>query len=526
VPARSEPYPITASETSGAPPGGATARQIRGSSLLLVGRVLGLGIDFVAQVLIVRYLSKGDYGSFALAVSFVTIGTAVSLLGLERTVGRFAPIYEERGDYGRMWGTILVILSTVVSLGLLVVLGGYAFQDVLGVVVGDSLALSLLLILLVLSPLHALDSLLVAMFATFASPRSIFFRRYVVGPLLQLGVVVALIATGSDVRFLAVGFVVASGVGIAMYLVVLVRLLDRRGLVRRLRRATLQLPVREVFAFSLPLLASDLVFLLRGSVTIILLEASRSVVEVAEFRAVLPLAAQNLLVSSSFRYLFTPGASRLYARDEPRALNDLYWQSAVWIAIVTFPILAVTFAFAEPVTVLLYGERYREAGVVLAILVVGHYVHGAMGFNSLILRVFGRVRYMVVTDLATAAISLGAIILLVREFGAVGAALGMSGSLLLQNLLYQWGLRTRTAVHAYDRRYAGVYLSIAVAALALFAVAAIADPPALVGFGLAALVSLAVLVVNRDQLRIGDTFPELNRFALARRLFGGSEPSS
>ena len=82
----------------------ANRQQIRGSSLLLVGRMIGLALDFVTQVLIVRYLEKTEYGAFALALSIVAIGTTVSLLGLERTVGRFAPIYHEKGDLGRMWG--------------------------------------------------------------------------------------------------------------------------------------------------------------------------------------------------------------------------------------------------------------------------------------------------------------------------------------------------------------------------------------------------------------------------------------
>ena len=105
----------------------ANVKQIRGSSLLLLGRMIGLAFDFTAQVLIVRYLEKTEYGAFALALSIVAIGTTLSLLGLERTVGRFAPIYQEHGDLGRMWGSIVVVVTTVLTVGLAVVLGTYAF---------------------------------------------------------------------------------------------------------------------------------------------------------------------------------------------------------------------------------------------------------------------------------------------------------------------------------------------------------------------------------------------------------------
>ena len=155
----------------------ANRKQIRGSSLLLVGRVIGLGLDFATQVLIVRYLSKTEYGAFALALSIVAIGTTICLLGLERTVGRFAPIYHEKGDLGRMWGTILVVVGTVIGMGLAVVLGVYAFQGIIGGFVSNEVALGILLLMIVLAPLQALDSLLISLFATFGSARSIIFRR-------------------------------------------------------------------------------------------------------------------------------------------------------------------------------------------------------------------------------------------------------------------------------------------------------------------------------------------------------------
>lgn len=502
----------------------ANIKQIRGSSLLLFGRMIGLGLDFVAQVLIVRYLEKSEYGAFALALSIVALGTTVCLLGLERTVGRFAPIYQEHGDLGRMWGTIAVVVSTVVTIGLALVLGTYAFQGLIGGIVENELALSILLVMIVLSPLQALDSLLIALFATFGSARSIFFRRYVFAPVVQLSVVLVLIASDSGVRLLALGYVLAAAVGIAIYFVVLLRLLQRQGLLAHLRRDTLRLPAREIFTFSIPLLASDLVFVLRGSLTIILLEVLRNTEEVAEFRAVLPIAVQNMFVATSFRFIFTPGASRLFARGDRQALNDLYWQTAVWIAILTFPVFALCVSFAEPITVFLFGEPYRGAGTILGILCIGYYINGAVGFNSLLLRVFGRVRYMVTADLATAAVSIVATVLLIREFGAAGAAIGTTGSFLLQNALYQWGLRTRTTVEAIDQRYIRPYVSIAIGAALAVVIERVFHPPLIVGVVLVGLISLAVLGLNRHSLRVIETYPELGRFPLVRWIFG--DPSA
>ena len=261
--------------------------------------------------------------------------------------------------------------------------------------------------------------------------------------MLQLSIVIALVATGSGVRLLALGYVVAAAVGILIYTVVLLRMLRSQGLLAELRRDTIRLPTREIFAFSIPLLASDLVMVLRTSLTVVLIEVLRSTSEVAEFRAVMPIAIQNLFVATSFRFIFTPGASRLYARGDHKALNDLYWQTAAWIAILSFPLFALCVGFAEPLTVLLFGAQYQGAGIVLSILCVGYYVNGALGFNSLVLRVFGRVRYLVTADLITAAVNIVVAVLLIRQFGAVGAAIATTGTLLVQNAAYQFGLQER-----------------------------------------------------------------------------------
>lgn len=61
-------------------------RQIRGSSLLLVGQFLSKAINFAVQVLIVRYLTKSDYGAFGYALSIVALGESVATFGLDRAI--------------------------------------------------------------------------------------------------------------------------------------------------------------------------------------------------------------------------------------------------------------------------------------------------------------------------------------------------------------------------------------------------------------------------------------------------------
>ena len=80
--------------------------------------------------------------------------------------------------------------------------------------------------------------------------------------------------------------------------------------------------------------------------------------DVADFRVIWPAAHLNQVVMASFALLFTPVAARMFARNDREGINNLYWQTAIWIAVLTFPIFALTFSLAAPVTETLYGSRY------------------------------------------------------------------------------------------------------------------------------------------------------------------------
>src|SRR4029453_12572905 len=88
-------------------------RQIRGSSLLLLGRVLAVAVNFGIQVMIVGYLTKADYGVFRYVLATAGAGQSIAVLGLDRSVSRFLPTYDERGEHGRLLGSLLMVTATI-----------------------------------------------------------------------------------------------------------------------------------------------------------------------------------------------------------------------------------------------------------------------------------------------------------------------------------------------------------------------------------------------------------------------------
>ena len=483
-----------------------------------------MGVNFLVQILTVRYLTKTDYGAFAYALSIVDLGQMIATFGMDRTVTRFLSIYDEERRYHRLFGTLVFSLSTVASLGLAVILvvDGLQALSAGGLMAGDGHAATLLGILILLAPIQAFDAVLTGVLSVFASPRSIFLRRFVLAPGLKLTVILLLVLSQAGVDFLAWGYVVAGLIGLIVYGFLLARLLRVRGLSAQLRWRALDVPIRELMLFTVPLLTTDLVYIALNTSDAVLLGWFRGSEDVAAFRVVIPAAGLNQLVFSSFTLLFVPAAARLFARNDRAGVRDLYWQTAIWMAVVSFPLFALTFSLAGDLTRVLYGARYESSALYLAMLSFAYYFNTALGFNGLTLRVYGAVRSIVLINVAAASMNIVLNLVLIPVLGPLGAAIGTSTTLVVHNILKQIGLNRATGISLFEPRYLRVYVVLAAGAVGLLGVQLFWSPIFVVEFALAGLVSLVVFGLTRSELRIADTFPEITRIPVIGRILGSA----
>jgi O-antigen/teichoic acid export membrane protein len=503
---------------SDASPADATVRQVRGGTLLLLGRILAAAGNLLVHLIIVRHLAIRDYGAFAFALAAVALGSNFAVLGLNKTVPRFVAIYEHGRDWQRvagvlaLWiGTVAVVSSAIAAA--YVFLGGTISSTFLS----DERYVGLLSVMVVLIPLYALDSVFLGIFATFANPRAIFLRRHVLAPGLLIAVAVLTLVVDGDVYFVAAGFVVAGAVGLAVSGAAVWRLLRGHGYqVSGLSRQ--HMPIRELLMFNFPLLSSELVYTLHSSLIVVGLGLVAGPAQVAAFRAIVPLAKMNELIYDSFTMLYTPIAARLFARHDLPGLRYLYWRTATWVIVLTFPIFLATFGLAEPVTRLLLGEAYRGSASILAISAAGYYFSSAVGYNGPTLRVLGRVRYLATTDLLVVAISAPAAFLLMVWLGAAGAGLSLCGILVLQNVLYQVGLRRALDV-SLNRQTVMLFAMAYATGLILFAAQQMLSLPGPVAIGLGAGLAVLFMMANHRSLDLASVFPEAKTVPVLRWLF-------
>jgi O-antigen/teichoic acid export membrane protein len=495
-----------------------TSVAIRDSSLLLVGRVLAMAINMGTQVLIVRGLSKVDYGTFAYGLSIVTLGRVLVGLGHNHVIAQSIARYEERRDYDRLFGLLVMVVAmigvTTAAMYLVIWLGWEPIEQLILDAPG---AMEVLVVILLLAPIQVIDDAAEGLLAALSDPRSIFVRKYIVAPGLRLLAVLVLVAIGANVQGVALGYVTAAAAGTVLYCVVVLRALAARGLLAHFDWRRLRFPARSYFGVSLPLLSAELFHVSQTTGSALILGGRGNAVAVADYRSVRPAAVLNQFAFTSFIVLFRPLAARLHERGDHAGLREAYWGTAAWLVLVTFPVLAMTVPFATQTTVFLFGEEYRSAAPLLAIMSTGYFLNVALGFNGLMLQTLGRIRYVATFNVAASVLNILLCLWLIPTAGAGGAAVANAVALIALNLAVQAALTRHSGVGMLPRGQAYAFASLLVAVGSLLAVQAVWDPPFALAV-LAATGATAILfAVHRDTLRLTDTFPVLRQLPLLGR---------
>ncbi len=495
--------------------------QIRGSSLLLVGKFLSIGVNMATQVLLVRYLTKADFGAWGYTLSIVLFFQTFCTLGLGRSQTRFIPIYHEKEEFDKLFGTIVLIVGTILTTSVLIISGIFiAPEFISNLVSGETQPIYLIFIMIFMMPVDAIDRVMEGLFASFVNPKAIFFRKYIFTPIFRFAVVLSLAMLESSVFFLAYGYLSASIIGVLIYIWTFYKLLKKEGLLSVFSFRNINIPAKEIFAFTIPLMTSDLLSVLMHTSDTIILGYFHATTAVAAYQVIMPQVRVNKMVMTSFSYLFTPLAARLFAKDDTKGINELYWQTAIWLAVLTFPMFALTFSLAEPLTVLLYGERYADSWVYLALLGFAYYYNASLGFNGVTLKVIGKVKFIMYINLAAAVVNIAGNLLLIPKYGALGATIATAGSMMVHNTLKQLGLKYLGGLKLFDMRYMSVYFIIYGCGIGLFLWQLLAPLNAYAMFAIGAALSFIVLRLCQSKMNVEETFPELLKIPMLDKILG------
>jgi O-antigen/teichoic acid export membrane protein len=506
-----------ASPAQGAVAAEGLGQHFRGSNLVLAASAIGAALELGSQVLAVRNLSTSAFGAFAFALAVALFMQGVAQFGMPLAVSRFAPMLREADDAAGVAGVVAIAVGVALGLGTILAVAVLAFALVAPATVLGPASADALRILALMVPLEAVIAVATSVFAVFGRTRAIIVRGSLLTPGLKCAATAVVVLAGGGVTALAAAYVTCSAIGAAVACWLVVGILRGTGLAARLRGPR-RWPTRDVLPFAAVALSTTLVWSVLEMSDAILLGFLRGPQDVAELRAITPLMRGHTLISAAFIVFFTPLAATYLARADGRGLQELYVRTSAWLATLAFPVLLMTSAFAGVLVDALYGARYAGSSTVLLILSIGYFVQTASGFNGQTLKIHGLLRFTMAVDACAMIVNIGVNLLLIPKFGATGAAIGTTSTLLAHNTLKQIGMHRFTGIHLADRgflRLLGLGAALLGGVVLLGQLAAPTLPVALA----ITVVATAVLVrTGGGVLQIAEYFPALCRVRVVRWL--------
>lgn len=247
----------------------------------------------------------------------------------------------------------------------------------------------------------------------------------------------------------------------------------RRLLRRAERRAERREPVlprqpvrqlaREFWGFALPRGGAAALDLVLVWLDVILVGVLRSTAEAGIYAAASRFVTTGTLALQAMRVAIAPQLSGLFATGQRRRAGDLYRGATVWVVLCSWPLYLLMACF--PATLLrLFGPEFTAGGTALSILALGMLVSLGTGNVGTVLLMSGRSGLVLANKVTALAAMLGVDLLLVPSYGMVGAAVGWTAAIAVDNLLALWQVGRLVDGPRLDR----ATLIAAVAAVACF----------------------------------------------------------
>jgi O-antigen/teichoic acid export membrane protein len=448
---------VTAATTTPAP--GRTARgAARGGLANMAGSALAGGAGVVVTWIVARALGPEQAGAFfAATAAFVLVG-GLSKLGTNTGLVYWPARLRATGQDHLLGACLRAALPPVTVFSLVLAVAMWlAAPWIAHLTAGESPRVIAdhttgLRVLAIFVPLQALTDVLLTVTRGYRSMRPTVLLDRVLRSSLQL---VAVSTAGVAALWATAALPVFAFAWAAPYLPVVIlaglsaRTAYRKGLVvgevtgtdrRRLRR--------DFWIFTGPRAVAAVAQLALQRVDVLLVAALGGLAPAAVYavagRFVVLIQFANQGLSQSVQ----PRLAEALSTGDHAAAKRLYQIATGWLVLVTWPICLLVIAFA-PRYLRLFGEGYAAGVPVVLVLAGAMLVATGCGMVDMVLAMAGRTSANLGNVLIALSVTVGLDVLLIPRWGALGAAAGLAGAMVVNNLLPLAQVYRGTRLHPF-----------------------------------------------------------------------------
>jgi O-antigen/teichoic acid export membrane protein len=420
------------------------SRAQRAAGLAFLIRVASAALLYVSQVLFARWMGSFEFGVYVYVWTWVLLLGGLVDLGIATGAQRFIPEYTGTNKLdmlrGFLAGSRWLVLAMATAWAAFAALGIYMFGAHL-----DSYEIMPLYIACAGLPLFVLGRLQDGMARSYDWINLALMPPYVIRSLLLIGAMGAAwwleLPTDASTAMLA-------AVATTWVTVIGQTLVMNARFKRQVAPGPKAYPAGAWLAASLPIFMVEGFYLLLTHADVLLLRQYHSPDEVAVYYAAAKTLALVAFVSFSVSAATAHKFSEYHVAGNKAELSGFLAESIKW----TFwPSLAATvliLALGKPL-LWLFGPQFVDGYFLMFILAIGPLARATVGPVERLLNMVGEQRACAFVYASAFAANIALCVVLIPLFGVAGAAVAISGAMVLEAVLLYWVSKQRLGLHVF-----------------------------------------------------------------------------
>ena len=440
----------------------------RATGTIYMSSIIVMLLGFISVILVVRFTTQSEYGTYSLATTIISIIVLLSSLGLGEGVTRYIAYFRGTEETNKIRDTIASSVQIALISGSVFL----ALSFLIAPIISDGIfqnpeLLTPIRLLAISIPFSVLINIYIAIFRGFDKiVPSAYFS--VLKSMSLLILLMAYFISGPSIN----GAILSNIFSVLGTCIVFSIYFGKKLPIAMARREMIKIRPMciDLLSFSIPLLAVNMLMSILTWTDTLMIGYFKTPELVGLYNVAPPLAYLNMLFLTSLGTLYVPIASKLYSQKKHIDLKKIYATSTKWCFIGTLPLACIFILLPEVVLNLLYGPRYIGASPVLQIMTLGIILSTISGPSFYALIAIGKTGTITRAYLLSCIANIALNVVLIQQMGITGAAIASALSIAIGGVALSVGLYRHTGMHPLTPEYIKIIATSFIAAAPVYVI--------------------------------------------------------
>jgi O-antigen/teichoic acid export membrane protein len=390
-----------------------------GGSVMFFATIAAKFLALMYRLITGRFLGPVDYGVLALMMTVYSTVTTFAFLSLPQGVQKYVSDYRGKQEPEMIKGTIRSGLFMVLAISTLTGLILFAVSEFIAIqLFNESKAIWPIRFVAISLPFLGATKVLTNVAEGYEKMKPTAYTGEIGVNAIKVALTAVLIylSFGYLGAAFAFSFSIICGGFIAYYFY-------RKIVPEKVDRARPDYNYREIWFFSLPLIAGGVFGVISGQIDTYMLQYFLGTQQVGLYNAAYPFALLIYSFSNVFSSIFMSTASRLKSEGKEKLNADIFRTLTKWISALGIPLFLIMFFFPKTALVF-FGSDYYSAAPALKVLSIGFLLSAITGPVTNLYQAYDRTELNFYTSviLAISNLVLNYLFIAVLRYGILGAA--------------------------------------------------------------------------------------------------------